>query len=418
MRCVHRAGFVLAAAVLAVVSAAPTVWTQNEKRQITRLDTIPSAFQLEGEPVFSPDGKRVAYAARTGGGQCVVVDGQAGPRTTYADSPVFSADSRHVAYRAGTRGSASKESWWIVLDGKKLTTHDWVGPPAITADGKRVAYWAGKDVKVGSRGTYEGGRYFVVLGDESGPSFEDGDTLIPPVLSADGQQVGYTARNGRDWYTLAGKHQSQSYPLVGRPGFGSRGKRFAYPVFQNARWFLVDPKKKQGDTYDFVGPPVFGPGGRKLAHAAKDSGVWFVVVNGRRQPGEYDGVGRPVISPDGHLIAYRANRDGTIPGQGLPGRPTLPGTTRQIQGGKWFVVVGTREEEEYDQVGDPVFSPDGRSIAYPARSTEGQWMLVLDGQAGPAFDHVGRPVFTRDSTRMGHGAQDGRDLLWVSVRVK
>ncbi len=121
------------------------------------LFTIPEGHKQVNQVVFSPDGKRFAYAARAAGGSLIVVDGQAGTPSTFADSPMFSADGKHVVYRAGKRVRKA-ERWWIVLDGKKLKTYDWVGEPAISATGK-VAYWMGTGVRLGGpMGAYSGGR--------------------------------------------------------------------------------------------------------------------------------------------------------------------------------------------------------------------------------------------------------------------
>lgn len=388
--------------------------------QETKLDTIPSDLKLVGEPVFARDGTRVAYAATAGGKSHVVIDGARSPGSTFADSPVFSADGKHTVYRAGKSVSRSAEKWWIVVDGKKKQTHDWVGPPSITADGSKVAYWAAKGVKVSPAGPYEGGRYFVVFGKKKGPMVQDGDALKPPVLSPDGGRVGYTARDGRNWYVVIGKKPSRQYPLVGSPGFSPDGKRYSYPVFDNARWFLVDHRNKEGKRFDYVGTPVYGPRGKKVAHAAKDGGKWIVVVNGKRRAGEYDGVGTPVFSPDGKRVAFRANRGGTSPLGRMPGMPSaMPGMDQQIEGGKWLVVAGkkTGKEPEYDRVGDPVWRPDGKAVAYPARK-DGKWVMVIGNTEGPAHDHVGPPVFSADGTTVGYGVRDDRDLKWVVSRLK
>jgi len=64
---------------------------------------------LKHSITFSPDGKRIAYAARDGDKWFVVVDGKEGNR--YDDilkyTPVFSPDSKRVAYAAkeGINGS-------------------------------------------------------------------------------------------------------------------------------------------------------------------------------------------------------------------------------------------------------------------------------------------------------------------------
>jgi hypothetical protein len=62
--------------------------------------------------VFSPDSKRVAYAARRGSMWVVVVDGVEGKAYYGIATPVFSPDSRRVAYEA-RRG----DKQLVVVDG-------------------------------------------------------------------------------------------------------------------------------------------------------------------------------------------------------------------------------------------------------------------------------------------------------------
>lgn len=69
-------------------------------------------------PAFSPDGKRVAYAARRGKAVVVVVDAaESGPYEKVAPrTPVFSPDGRHAAWAASVGGQ-----WRIFVDGAEVT---------------------------------------------------------------------------------------------------------------------------------------------------------------------------------------------------------------------------------------------------------------------------------------------------------
>jgi Tol biopolymer transport system component len=72
-------------------------------------------YEAIGEPQFSPDGNRVAYAAQRGGKWVVVVDDKAG--ATYdAVMPgrFFSPDSRRVVYGAQRKGKMV-----LVVDGRE-----------------------------------------------------------------------------------------------------------------------------------------------------------------------------------------------------------------------------------------------------------------------------------------------------------
>jgi hypothetical protein len=125
-------------------------------------------------PVFSPDGKHVAYAVKQMGmniggganGACVVQDGVEGPRHSgQIFDPVFSPDSRHMAYRVVDIASApGKAVDWrdrIVLDGVEQRVYSATTTPAFSPDSKHVAYCASR-----------GGKAFLVVDKSEGEPFD------------------------------------------------------------------------------------------------------------------------------------------------------------------------------------------------------------------------------------------------------
>jgi dipeptidyl aminopeptidase/acylaminoacyl peptidase len=65
-----------------------------------------------GEPVFSPDGRSLAYAAVDDGKERVVLDDVAGPSYNAIGKLTFSPDGRHLAYETRTG-----DKWRLVVDG-------------------------------------------------------------------------------------------------------------------------------------------------------------------------------------------------------------------------------------------------------------------------------------------------------------
>lgn len=102
----------------------------------------PAFDEAEGL-VYTPDGRRHAYAARQGERWHLVVNGVAGPPFDRVVTPSFSPDGTLVAYRARQDGVR----FVVVADasGKTLRQHaslEQVFPVAFTADGKSIAYGA------------------------------------------------------------------------------------------------------------------------------------------------------------------------------------------------------------------------------------------------------------------------------------
>ena len=76
------------------------------------------------------------------------------------------------------------------------------------------------------------------------------------------------------------------------------------------------------------------------------------------------------------------------------------------------MVVDGRPEPEYEDVGQPVFSPDGRHVAYAAKARE-RWFVVTDGQPGPEWEWVSSPFFAPDSRRLAYFAAEGDEYFVV-----
>jgi len=168
--------------------------------------------------------------------------------------------------------------------------------------------------------------------------------------------------------------------------------------------------------------PAFGPDLTTVVYRAMKRGKWRSIVGTEEGP-KYDRVGdATVFSQDGASIAYAANSGGEGGKQGFTG-------------GKWFMVVADAEEPDearegpgYDMVISPVFSPDGRYIAYRARTgpmnNARRVIVIADAKAGkvikegPAGDEIWPPVWSADSKAVGYGARIGRELWWKVIKLR
>jgi hypothetical protein len=126
-------------------------------------------------------------------------------------------------------------------------------------------------------------------------------------------------------------------------------------------------------------PPVFSEEGAVLACrlTSRRTGRDCIAVDGRRGE-EFDRVGAPSLSRDGRHVAYRAHL-----------------------GDRCFAVTDGKRGPEAEFMTDPAISEDGRVTAYAARR-DGRWVLVA-GARETALDVQPAAVFlSRDGRAVGY----------------
>ena len=253
--------------------------------------------------VFNKDGSRWAYVAKLTGdsdGYVVVVDGT--PTTEYAkilpaspvfSSVVFSPDGKRLAFAYEKKG---KETW--VLDGKEIGPFDRVGPMTFSPDSTRYAFTAERD-----------GKQFVILDGQPGKTY---DRVRAIVFSPDSKRLAFSAGRSRDYFTVVDDVEGKAFDLVGDCLFSPDSKRVVHEAFRGKRRLLVEVGAgDEPQTHDYVRSPVFSKDSRTLAYVAVEEKKWVVFIDGKRQEKEYDLIGVLALSPDGkrHAYAARINSD-------------------------------------------------------------------------------------------------------------
>jgi hypothetical protein len=73
----------------------------------------------------------------------------------------------------------------------------------------------------------------------------------------------------------------------------------------------------------------------------------------------------------------------------------------QEEDGAFIVRDGRKVGASYNKVSAPIFGPDGRSLAFEARSETGHWSLIKDGvQVGGPYEGHAELRTSKDGTRL------------------
>jgi hypothetical protein len=136
---------------------------------------------FDGSITFSPDGKRMAFAAKRFGAALVVVDNTSGPPYDGIGSIAFSPDSKRIAY-----GAQRGEAWCVVVDGIPGRDYDWLAAgPSFSPDSRHVIYVADRLMQSHPK------QEFIVLDDVEGQPYQWVRGL--PRFSPDSSRLAYIA---------------------------------------------------------------------------------------------------------------------------------------------------------------------------------------------------------------------------------
>jgi Tol biopolymer transport system component len=355
---------------------------------------------------FSPDGKRLAYAASQGlqGPQFVVVDDVAGKEYDGigSDSLRFSPDGQHFAY-----GARRGNTWRAVIDGQEQKAYGGLGAPLIfSPDGRRWAYVAKQQRGIGPmRRSMD---CVVVDGIES--EFYDGTLEGTPLFSPDSKRVAYAASRDNSMFAVVDGAAAKGFTSVECLTFSPDSRKFAYvacgpvPGFKGLRSneafrTVVNGVEEKHYIDISLAGIRFSPDSQRTAYVMQNFEGWWAVVDGE-ELGPYEGIGKgsPLFSPDSRHHAYAAGRLGTR---------------------KMVVVHDRAEGREYDGILGPSFSPDSRRLAYAGRRGE-RWRIVVDrAETQEEYDGFDSDTaFIWDSEKKLHtvAIRDG-EILCVEVEV-
>ena len=402
-----------------VATGALTRWTSG-----TGQESTPS-WTPDGSRVVYVDGNQISSAGRDGSTQVLVPPPAAAGATLH--SPAVAPDGQRVAYveQQGTR-SDLKVGDQTVTSGEDvfMFTPDWVEGDRLlyTADGRirtrAVAGGAADEIPFTAKVELPGERYDKKEHDFDDRGFRRLESVLTPQLSPNGKKVAFVALNDVWLMKIGGK-----------------------------------PKRVTDDDYMEV-DPVFSPDGRQLAYSSDRRGTEDIYVRSLRSGQErrvtaLDGAEVSASwSPDGRSLAFQDQAGTTsvldlasgavrtlVPSLFGPGRPTWsadsstvafaavrPYSQRFREGVSHILTVDVATgRQTYQAPGDrhaslstrgddgPVWSPDGRSLAFVMNSTLTVMPVDSTGTPTGAVRRVNGEIADAPSW-----SGDSRRLLYLS----
>lgn len=429
----------------------------------------------KGEPSFSPDGEKIAFARSVAGEAanevCTIAafGGEIVPVAQGGTMPAWSPEGNRLTFV--TRRPGEPEALAISsLDGTELRTilagdavYPFLGRPAWSPDGKWIAV-------ARSRGGNSREVWLVAVNGGSARQMtagEGGGSSDTPVFSADGKGVVFRSNRGGAWNLwyqgLSGSDAKQlttgpgpdSTPSVARDGtiaFLNERTRTVLLLYELA---TGQSRTILRDTAIFWGP-AFSPDGAEVAYARGEPDgswhLWTVTVAGGDARQLTSGKVPEIYAryaPDGREIFYstwgpeplsigRVARKGG-PARALEANATTSDSYADISPeGKWVVFARTENKVSHvyvrlaDGTGEarrvvasagtvPRWSPDGKWIAFsPDRGFGGGAFVVRPDGSGlkRVAERGGWPVWWPGGEKIGLqtvGAEGNTEIVVVTV---
>ena len=391
----RRVGLAVGAlvALVAATRGAPGQELKITLRETT-LASVP-APSLQKPWATSPDLRRLAWARSQAGQWQVMLDNRAQATVSDVLDLKFSPDSRRLAIHA-VRGDRAV----AILDGADVQSFDEIlrGSLTFSPDSARIAFFARRVAS-----------WFLLI---DGTQRDLGRATRPQRLlfSPDGKRLAAIVSRGGTWSILLDETARDYEGLAPQSViFTPDGKSVAAVVTRHSAQIgleqivLIDDKPQKSHGAIAVGPIAFSADGKRWACAIKRrgaAGIEHAVVVDDAVGKAYDaeGIDRLTFSPDSSKLAYVVRR-----------------LDDQV------VVLDGEEQVRAQQIASPLaFSADAQRLAYvatvPARgSSTPDAVLMVNGQEKARFRHICAPVFSLDGKRLAFGAQqaDGRCVLVV-----
>jgi len=294
----------------------------------------------DGPVVYSPDGEHWAYAARQGDNYVVLLDGKqidSGPYSPSVFSStglVFSPAGNHLYYMISDN-IPNNTHMRFMIDGHAEPWSKGLTTILFSPDGNHYVYTGVADDNT-TQWTVIDGKQIHYIGDKV--QFTDTGHLLSVyydndahvnIMIADGKAVMKALAITQIWISPKGTLTLASIQVNNKPvltvnrqlvpgtaGLNIRGVYFSpdgqhYAALcnnptNNTEFILEDGKK--GQEYPSINnsaiTPMFSPDSTKFLYVAQSGSQNFLVINGDESDGFQDLAPKPVFTPDGKHMAY------------------------------------------------------------------------------------------------------------------
>ena len=390
---------------------------------------------------FSADSRHVGYVALTARSMTelakfiAVVDGVEHKPYDYILRPgyprdgsgiLFSPAGGRTAYIAGTRNNGT----FLVVDGVEGKTYDGIGSVAFSADGLHISY-------VAQRRDASGWSDFAIVLDGKEGKWYRADEISELTFSPDGMSLVYVVRQSLGSFGVVNGVEQTTHHGVSDITFSPDSEHLAYVAVdlrQGVYEYTVILDGVPGEAYRFIGSGIqdsdgglkFSPDSQRLAYVAVPGHLIRTLVLDGVAGRVYSRISDVTFSPDSRHIGYIADgaiavldnvetKYSAIAGKLILSQDALRSATVVSDSDNKAVAVDGVVGKPYYWVLAPVFSPDGRHVAYVAGNDKGQSFMVVHGIVGTAYDSVSAPVFSPDGQHIAYVAGDSKSMSYFVV---
>jgi dipeptidyl aminopeptidase/acylaminoacyl peptidase len=233
------------------------------------------------------------------------------------------------------------------------------------------------------------------------------DDVLNPIFSPDSQHIAYAVKQGFIWSVVMDGNQGGQYLDISSLVFSPDSQKLAFAAVKDKRWTIIedgrviaedagrDMSLEHGGKFMAGSLPLaingHGSAGGQVAGQLIGDLIFNGLSNAAEQNAEYAIYGSGEEYRENHKIRWSPQMSFSPDGK----RVVYTSFSDKKETSAFSVLADGKAGPEFLDIGLPVFSPDGKHIAYEAMTTDiklksltPKWSMVVDGQAGSEFSRI------------------------------